>query len=123
VYEFNVVYCMLFALSTCLRLATMDYHFFQGCLELISSLLQFGSVHALCLYLVLVMVGKCHALFIPYGGLWSFADSLCFVGVVPLLVLCGNSLLWFLESLKSFSTHKSICFYHLAQASFLLYLW
>ena len=60
-------------------------------MELIPSLLWFGSVGARCFRLVLAMVGKCRALLVPYGGLLCFACSLWFVGVVPLLVLCGDS--------------------------------
>ena len=55
---------------------------------------------ALCLRLVLVMVGKCCALLVPYGGLLVFclACSLWwFVSVVPSLDPYGGLLRWFLE--------------------------
>lgn len=66
------------------------------------------------------MVGKYHALLVLYGGFLCFACSLWFIGAVPLLALCGDSLLWFLKGFKSFSTCKTICLCHLAQALFLL---
>ena len=54
----------------------MGYHFRQGYLEFISSLLWFGSVGAWCFRLVLAMVGKYRALLVPYGGLLCFVGSL-----------------------------------------------
>lgn len=109
------------SLCTGLALATMGYHFHRGYLEFIPSLLWFGSMGAQCFCLVLAMVGKYRALLVSYGALLCFACSMWFVSVVPLFALCGDSLLWFLEGFKSFSTRKSICLCHLAQASFLLY--
>ena len=58
-------------------------------------MLWFGVVGDQCFCLVLVMVGKYLALLVLYGGLLCFTGSLWFVGVVPLLALCGDSLLWF----------------------------
>jgi len=66
----------------------------------------FGSMGAQCFCLVLVMVGKCCALIFLYGGLLMMCFSCYlwwFVGVVPLLTLCGDSLLWFLEGFRSLS--------------------
>jgi len=68
------------------------------------AMVWFGSVGAQCFCLILAMVGKCCAFLVPYDGLLCFACSLWwFVGAVPLLVLCGDSLLWFLEGFRSLS--------------------
>ena len=58
----------------------------------------------LCLCLVLVMVGKCCALLVPYGSLLvlCLACSLwLFVSAVPSLAPCGGLLCWFLEVFRS----------------------